>query len=45
MLWDKYMSKKSICKNCGDPVGDDRNSDEFCSGQCRVEYELEHDRK
>jgi|GEM_PF-793121 predicted nucleic acid-binding Zn ribbon protein len=39
------MSKKSICKNCGDPVGDDRSSDEFCSGQCRVEYELEHDRK
>ena len=40
------MSKKGICKNCGDPIGDDDNSsNEFCSSQCGVEYKLEHDRK
>jgi hypothetical protein len=39
------MSKKGICKNCGDPIGDDDSSNEFCSSQCGVEYKLEHDRK
>ena len=39
------MSKKGICKNCGDSIGDDSNSNEFCSGQCEIEYELEHNRK
>lgn len=39
------MSKKRICKNCGDHIGDDSNSNEFCSGQCEIEYQLEHNRK
>ena len=39
------MSKKSNCKNCGDHIGKDSNSDEFCSGQCGVEYQLEHNRR
>jgi hypothetical protein len=37
-----YMSKKGHCKNCGDQIGDDSNSNEFCSEQCEVEYQLEH---
>jgi len=40
-----YMNKKGICKNCGDSIGDDSNSTEFCSSQCGVEYQLEHNRK
>jgi hypothetical protein len=39
------MSKNGICKNCGDLIGDDINLDEFCSGQCEIEYQLEHNRK
>jgi predicted nucleic acid-binding Zn ribbon protein len=38
-----YMNEKEHCKNCGDQVGDDDNSsNEFCSEQCGVEYQLEH---
>jgi predicted nucleic acid-binding Zn ribbon protein len=37
--------KKGICKNCGDPIEDENNSNEFCSSQCGVEYLLEHNRK
>jgi hypothetical protein len=37
-----YMNKKGHCKNCGDQIGDDSNSNEFCSEQCGVEYQLEH---
>jgi len=40
-----YMNKKRICKNCGDDIMDDSNSSEFCSEQCGVEYQLEHNRK
>jgi hypothetical protein len=40
-----YMNKKGICKNCGDDIMDDSNSNEFCSEQCGVEYQLEHNRK
>jgi predicted nucleic acid-binding Zn ribbon protein len=36
------MNEKGRCKNCSDPIGEDSNSSEFCSEQCRVEYELEH---
>jgi hypothetical protein len=39
------MNKKGICKNCADQIGDDSNSNEFCSEQCGVEYQLEHDKK
>jgi predicted RNA-binding Zn-ribbon protein involved in translation (DUF1610 family) len=39
------MDKKGICKNCGDDISDDSNSVEFCSEQCGVEYQMEHDRK
>jgi hypothetical protein len=39
------MSKKDICKNCGDLIGDDIDSNEFCSSQCEIEYQLEHNRK
>ena len=38
-------NKKGICKNCGDDIGDDGDSDIFCSEQCGVEYQMEHDRK
>jgi len=38
-------NKKGICKNCGDDIGDDGDSDIFCSEQCEVEYQMEHDRK
>ena len=41
----KYMNKKGICKNCGDDISDDSNSNEFCSEQCGVEYQMEHNRK
>jgi hypothetical protein len=34
--------EKGRCKNCGDQIGDDSNSTEFCSEQCEVEYQLEH---
>ncbi|MBV9178845.1 MAG: DUF2116 family Zn-ribbon domain-containing protein [Nitrososphaeraceae archaeon] len=37
-----YMNEKRHCKNCGDQIGDDSNSSEFCSEQCGVEYQLEH---
>ena len=37
-----YMNKKGFCKNCGDQIGDDSNSNEFCSEQCGVEYRMEH---
>ena len=36
------MNKKGFCKNCGEQIGDDSNSNEFCSEQCGVEYRLEH---
>jgi hypothetical protein len=36
------MYEKRHCKNCGDQIGDDSNSGEFCSDQCGVEYQLEH---
>jgi len=36
------MNEKRHCKNCGDQIGDDSNSGEFCSDQCGVEYQLEH---
>jgi predicted nucleic acid-binding Zn ribbon protein len=39
------MNKKEICKNCGDQIGDDSNTGEFCSEQCGVEYQLEHNRQ
>ena len=38
-------NKKGICKNCGDDIGQDSDSDTFCSEQCGVEYQMEHDRK
>ena len=38
-------NKKGICKNCGDDIGEDGDSDIFCSEQCGVEYQMEHDRK
>ena len=37
-----HMSEKGHCKNCGDQIGEDSNSNEFCSEQCGVEYQLEH---
>jgi Uncharacterized protein containing a Zn-ribbon (DUF2116) len=37
-----YMNKKGHCKNCGDQIDHDSNSNEFCSEQCGVEYQLEH---
>jgi hypothetical protein len=40
-----YMNKQGICKNCGDAIKDESNSNEFCSEQCGVEYQLEHNRK
>jgi hypothetical protein len=39
------MNKKGICKDCRDQIVDDYGSDEFCSEQCAVEYQLEHNRK
>jgi predicted RNA-binding Zn-ribbon protein involved in translation (DUF1610 family) len=39
------MGNKRACKNCGDEIGDESNSSEFCSDQCGVEYRMEHDRK
>jgi endogenous inhibitor of DNA gyrase (YacG/DUF329 family) len=34
------------CKNCGDLIGNERDlHDKFCSDQCKVEYELEHNKK
>jgi endogenous inhibitor of DNA gyrase (YacG/DUF329 family) len=39
------MSMKGVCKNCGDNISEDSNSDEFCSEQCKVEYQMEHNRK
>jgi hypothetical protein len=36
------MNKKGVCKNCGDIFSDDNNSNEFCSEQCGVEYQMEH---
>ena len=41
----KYMNKKGNCKNCGDDITDDSKSNEFCSEQCEVEYQMEHHRK
>ena len=37
-----YMDKKAHCKNCDDQIEYDSNSNEFCSEQCGVEYQLEH---
>jgi hypothetical protein len=37
--------KKGICKNCGDDIGQDSDSEMFCSEQCGVEYQMEHDKK
>jgi hypothetical protein len=39
------MDRKGICKNCGDDISDDSNLVEFCSEQCGVEYQMEHDKK
>jgi predicted nucleic acid-binding Zn ribbon protein len=39
------MNRKGICKNCGDDISDDSNSNEFCSEQCGVEYQMEHNKK
>jgi endogenous inhibitor of DNA gyrase (YacG/DUF329 family) len=39
------MNKKGNCKNCGDDITDDSNSNEFCSEQCEVEYQMERHRK
>ena len=39
------MSMKGVCKNCGDKISEDSNSDEFCSEQCGIEYQMEHNRK
>ena len=37
---------KMNCINCGDLIGNERDSDDkYCSDQCKVEYELEHNRK
>ena len=37
---------KMNCVNYDDQIGNERNSDDkFCSDQCKVEYELEHNRK
>ena len=36
------MNKGRNCKNCGDEIGCDSNSDTFCSEQCGVEYKMEH---
>ena len=41
----KYMNKKGLCKNCGEDINDDNNSNDFCSEQCGVEYQMEHNRK
>ena len=41
----KYMNKKWLCKNCGEDINDDNNSNDFCSEQCGVEYQMEHNRK
>ena len=41
----KYMNKKELCKNCGEDINDDNNSNDFCSEQCGVEYQMEHNRK
>jgi hypothetical protein len=41
----KYMNKKGLCKNCGEDINDDNNSNDFCSEQCGVEYQMEHYRK
>ena len=41
----KYMNKKGNCKNCGDDISEESNSNEFCSEQCGVEYQMEHNRK
>jgi endogenous inhibitor of DNA gyrase (YacG/DUF329 family) len=30
------MNKKGICKNCGDDIMDESNSNEFCSEQCGI---------
>jgi hypothetical protein len=38
-------NRKGICKNCGDDISQDSDSDTFCSEQCGVEYQMEHDRK
>jgi hypothetical protein len=38
-------NRKGICKNCGEDIGQDSDSDMFCSEQCGVEYQMEHDRK
>jgi hypothetical protein len=37
-----HMNEKGHCKNCGDLIGEDGKSSEFCSEQCGVEYRLEH---
>ena len=41
----RYMNKKGLCKNCGEDINDDNNSNDFCSEQCGVEYQMEHNRK
>jgi hypothetical protein len=41
----KHMNKKGLCKNCGEDINDDKNSNDFCSEQCGVEYQMEHNRK
>ncbi|MFZ0553765.1 MAG: hypothetical protein WBL68_01915 [Nitrososphaeraceae archaeon] len=45
LVTSNITKKIGICKNCGDDIPDDSNSDMFCSEQCGVEYQMEHDRK
>lgn len=45
LVTSNITKKIGICKNCGDDITDDSNSDMFCSDQCGVEYQMEHDRK
>ncbi len=40
----KCMNKKGLCKNCGEDINEN-NSNDFCSEQCGVEYQMEHNRK
>ena len=37
----KYMNKRGNCKNYADDITYDSNSNEFCSEQCGVEYQME----
>jgi hypothetical protein len=41
-LKESLYNYNFIQKNCGDQIGDDSSSNEFCSEQCGVEHQLEH---